>query len=183
MTAGATDIPVLILTGPPGAGKTTTAAILAARSDSAVHLEADLFFNFIRSGFVEPWRPESHEQNGVVMEIVGEAAAAYAAAGYFTIVDGIVIPRWYLGLLRDVIAATGLAVAYAVLRPSLPTCISRIDAREGGPLVEPAVIEPLWDEFAELAELERNVIELGGERPEEAADVIARLLEDGKLTL
>ncbi|HET7444465.1 MAG TPA: AAA family ATPase [Solirubrobacterales bacterium] len=175
--------PVLIITGPPGAGKTTTAGILAARSDSAVHLEADLFFNFIRSGFVEPWRPESHEQNGVVMEIVGEAAAAYAAAGYFTIVDGIVIPRWYLGALRDVFTAAGLAVAYAVLRPSLPTCIARIDEREGGPLAEPAVIEQLWDEFAALGEFERNVIEVDAERPEEAADAVSRLLGDGKLTL
>lgn len=179
----ATDTPVLILTGPPGAGKTTTAGILAARSDSAVHLEADLFFNFIRCGFIEPWRPESHEQNGLVMRIVGEAAAAYAAAGYFTIVDGIVIPRWYLGPLRESITAAGLAVAYAVLRPSLPTCLSRIDAREGGPLAEPAVIEQLWDEFADLGEFERNVIEVDGERPEEAADAIARLLGDGKLTL
>lgn len=178
-----TDPPVLILTGPPGAGKSTVAAILAARSDSAVHLEADLFFSFIRSGYVEPWRPESHEQNGLVMRIVSEAAASYAAAGYFTIVDGIVIPRWYLDPLREVITAAGLAVAYAVLRPSLPICISRIDAREGGPLAEPAVIEQLWDEFAELGELERNVVEIDGERPEEAADAIDRLLGDGKLTL
>ncbi|HUB99544.1 MAG TPA: AAA family ATPase [Solirubrobacterales bacterium] len=179
----ATDPPVLILTGPPGAGKTTTAGILAARSDSAVHLEADLFFSFIRSGYVEPWRPESHEQNGLVMRIVGEAAAAYAAAGYFTIVDGIVIPRWYLGPLREVFAAADLAVAYAVLRPSLSTCISRIDDREGGPLAEPAVIEQLWDEFAALGEFERNAIEVDDERPEEAADAISRLLGDGKLTL
>lgn len=71
---------VLILTGPPGVGKTTTAALLADRHGPAVHLESDVFFRFIRSGYVEPWRSESHEQNRVVMGIVGEAAAAYADA-------------------------------------------------------------------------------------------------------
>lgn len=178
-----TDTPVLILTGPPGAGKTSTAALLAARSASAVHLEADLFFSFIRSGFVEPWRPESQEQNELVMRIVGEAAAAYVDAGYFTIVDGIVIPRWFLGSLRDALGAAGHRVAYAVLRPPLATCEARIDAREGGPLAQPGVIEGLWAEFAGLGEYERNVVELGDEPPEEVAATLARLLAEGELTL
>jgi chloramphenicol 3-O-phosphotransferase len=175
--------PVLILTGPPGAGKTTVAGLIARRADPAVHLEADLFFSFIRSGFVEPWRPESHEQNGLVMRIVGEAAAAYAGAGYFTIVDGIVIPRWFLGPLREVLAVAGHAVAYAVLRPPLETCEARVDTREGGPLAEPGVVQQLWTEFAELGDYERNVIELGSESPAEATDAVARLLAEGKLTL
>lgn len=42
--------PVLILTGPPGVGKSTTAAILCGRTERAVHLESDAFFRFISSG-------------------------------------------------------------------------------------------------------------------------------------
>jgi predicted kinase len=178
-----TDTPLLILTGPPGAGKTTVAELLAARSNPAVHLEADLFFSFIRSGFVEPWRLESHEQNGLVMRIVGEAAAAYAGAGYFTIIDGIVIPRWFLGPLREVLSAAGLAVAYAVLRAPLPTCEARVDAREGGPLGEHGVVRQLWTEFAELGEHERHAIDLHDQSPGEVADTVARRLAEGKLTL
>jgi hypothetical protein len=65
------------------------------------HSDPDVFFRFIRSDYVEPWSPESHEQNRTVMDIVANAAAGYAAAGYRTILDGIVIPGWFLEPLRD----------------------------------------------------------------------------------
>ena len=55
------------------------------------------------SGYVQPWRPEAHEQNTVIMSIVGDAAVAYARAGYRTIVDGIVIPGWFYEPLRHAI--------------------------------------------------------------------------------
>jgi hypothetical protein len=40
------------------------------------------FFDFIEGGYVEPWKAEAHEQNVTVMQIVAEAAAGYANAGY-----------------------------------------------------------------------------------------------------
>lgn len=185
------DTPVLILTGPPGAGKTTAAGILARRSDPAVHLEADAFFRFIRSGYVEPWRRESHEQNRLVMRIVAEAAAAYASAGYFTIVDGIVIPRWFLEPLLDVLRGAGLAVAYAVARAPLPVCAARLREREGllgdpdaiDPLGDPDAIGRLWSEFADLGTLEGHAIDVDGLGPEEVADTIARALAEDRLTV
>jgi hypothetical protein len=50
-------------------------ACSAASRERAVHLESDLFWHFSASGYVEPWKPESHEQNTLVMEIVAEVAA------------------------------------------------------------------------------------------------------------
>lgn len=46
---------ILILSGPPGSGKTTIAKLLGARRERAVHLESDAFFDFITSGYIEPW--------------------------------------------------------------------------------------------------------------------------------
>jgi predicted kinase len=175
--------PILIVTGPPGVGKTTTAGILAARSSRAVHLEADAFFRFISSGYVEPWKRESHEQNEIVMRIVARAAAGYAEAGYFTIVDGIVIPGWFFEPLRDALHEAGHPVAYAILRAPLSVCAGRVHDREGGPLVDSAAIEQLWKRFADLDDLERNVVDLEDKTRAEAADLLERRLAAGTLTV
>lgn len=175
--------PVLILTGPPGVGKTTTAAALVARFPRAVHLESDRFFSFIRTGHVEPWTPESNEQNRIVMGIVAEAAARYAAAGYFTVIDGIVIPGWFLEPVRDALHAAGHQVALAVLRAPLPVCLARVREREGPPGAESGPIEQIWQSFADLGPLERNVIELDGAGIDDVPDALARHLEDGRFLI
>ncbi|HEU4393184.1 MAG TPA: AAA family ATPase [Solirubrobacterales bacterium] len=177
------DTPVLILTGPSGVGKTTVAGLLAERTERAVHLEADVFFRFVRSGYVEPWKPESHDQNRLVMEIVGAAAASYAKAGYLTIVDGIVIPRWFLDPLREMLQDAGLAVAYAVIRAPLSVCTERVRAREGDLPLDSAALEGIWAQFADLGELERNVVDVSASGPEQVADAIARRLDDGSLSV
>src|SRR5438105_429830 len=121
--------------------------MLAALSERSVHVEADRFFGFIESGYLDPSRPESHEQNVLVMDTVAKAAAGYASGGYFTIVEGIVLPHWFLEPLRDALQAAGHAVAYAVLRPPLEVCLSRADGRDA------AIVERYWLELAELGPL------------------------------
>jgi predicted kinase len=176
-----TQKPILIVTGPPGVGKTTAADILAGGSTPSVHLEADAFFRFIRCGYVEPWKAESHAQNRAVMRIVGRAAAGYSAAGYFTIVEGIVIPGWFFEPLCEALRDAGHAVAYAILRAPLSVCAERVQGREGEALSDAGAIEQLWRSFSDLGDLERNVLEVDGMGPEEVSASLARRLEDGLL--
>lgn len=173
--------PVLILTGPPGVGKTTVAALFATRFPRAVHLEADHFFRYIRAGYVDPWRPESHEQNRAVMGIVADAAAGYAAAGYFTVVDGILLPGWFLEPVRDALRAAGRRVDLAILRAPLSVCLARVRQREGIPSIDPEAIERVWEGFADCGELEANAIDLGDESAEQVAELLDGRLEEGLL--
>ncbi len=175
--------PILILSGPPGVGKTTVAGILSARGGRAVHLQADTFFGFIRSGYVEPWRPESHRQNQIVMGVLAAAAAGYAAAGYLTLIDGIIIPGWFLEPLREQLAEAGQRVAYAVLRAPLELCLERVRSRGGYPSLQGAAIEQLWQSFAELGEYEQNVLAVEGLDPEQVCAELTRRLETGRLAL
>ncbi len=134
------------------------------------------------SGYVEPWKPESHEQNTIVMRIVGEAAVGYARAGYRVVVDGIVIPGWFFEPLRDAIGAAGLEVAFAILRPPLALVLERAAARSADRLSDPAVVEQLWNGFADLGELERHVIDNGELTAEQTTDLVAERLRAGTLS-
>ncbi len=152
MQEQAASDPILILTGPPGSGKTTVSQLLAEQLPRAVQLESDEFFHFIRSGYVEPWGPTAHDQNTVVMRIVADAASTYANAGYFTIIDGIIIPGWFFEPLRDSLTERGHQVAYAVLRASVGTCQSRCSDRALEPLSDASAVKQLWNAFAGLGE-------------------------------
>jgi hypothetical protein len=117
------------------------------------------------------------------MRAVAAGAAAYAGAGYFTIVDGIVIPAWFLEPLREALTGAGHSVAYAVLRAPLQLCTERAERREGPFLADPEVIGQLWQSFADLGELEPNAVDLEDEGPEQAAEIVAARFEAGELSL
>lgn len=87
---------IIVITGSPGTGKTTTASIVAKESDLAksVHMHTDDFFHYLSKGAILPHLPESNEQNAVVIEAFLAAAKRYASGGYDVIVDGIVGP-WF----------------------------------------------------------------------------------------
>ena len=117
------------------------------------------------------------------MRLVGEAVAGHAAAGYFTVIDGIVSPGWFLEPLRESLRGAGFQVAYAVLRPSLPIAVGRAGRRASSRLSDGKVIEQLWRDFADLGSLEGHAIDNGTQTAEETKNLLANRLRLGELTL
>ena len=58
---------MLVLAGPPGAGKSTVARLVAARFERSACIESDWFFTTIANGFVAPWELAAHDQNRTLL--------------------------------------------------------------------------------------------------------------------
>ena len=54
---------VLLITGPPGAGKSTVSGLVADRGEMSARLECDWFWTTIVRGHIAPWLPEADAQN------------------------------------------------------------------------------------------------------------------------
>jgi chloramphenicol 3-O-phosphotransferase len=165
---------LLILTGPPGAGKSTVARMVADDAPRAtVHLHTDSFYVWIRTGFVAPYLPEAARQNDVVLGVIAEAACGYARGGYDVVLDGVIGP-WALEPFRDAAKRDGLDLFYVVLRPSLEVTLARGTAREGRELTEVEPITGMHGAFADLGKLEKNVIDTTDHTVDDTADAVRR---------
>ena len=94
---------LILLTGPPGAGKSTVSAVLARRFRPSVLVSGDAFYGFIATGAITPWTDDAAHQNEVCTEAAGAACGRFVSGGFTVVFDGMVGP-WLLPRPRHVIA-------------------------------------------------------------------------------
>jgi cytidylate kinase len=137
--------PLIVVSGPPGAGKSTVARVVAGAFPKSALVRGDDFFAFLANGSVEPWLPEADRQNEVVLNAAAAAAGHLAAGGLTVVYDGVVGP-WFL---PGFASATGLAeISYIVLVPSEEQCLARVANRSGHGFTDAEAARQMYREFA-----------------------------------
>jgi cytidylate kinase len=173
---------LVVVTGPPGAGKSTVAGLLADRFERSVLVAGDDFFGFVRRGYIAPWLPESREQNEVVTEAGAAATARYVAGGFDTVYDGVVGP-WMLPTFAALVGRDRFD--YAVLLPTVEVCLHRVATRHGHGFTSEPATRKMHQEFAgAAADVDpRHVLVDPPDTPEAVADMLMATLTAGDLSV
>jgi cytidylate kinase len=167
---------LVVVTGPPGAGKSSVSDyVVDTRTPSAL-VAGDDFFAMIRQGYILPWLPESHHQNKIIIEAAA-AAAGRLAGSCFVVYDGVVGP-WFLPTFGR--AAGVPELHYVVLMPPLEVCLERVRSRVDHGFSDSSATRDMHQQFAQARIDTRHLVTEHREPPTELAELVASQLGSGR---
>jgi chloramphenicol 3-O-phosphotransferase len=119
---------IIIVTGAMASGKSTVAQLLAERFNRAAHVRGDVFRRFVVRGRAEPspeMSPEARAQLLLRYRLGATAADAYAAAGFVTVWQDIIVGPF----LSDAIVMVQARPLYLVVLDPAPEAIADRERR------------------------------------------------------
>jgi chloramphenicol 3-O-phosphotransferase len=170
---------VLILTGPPAAGKSSVARALADRYDRVAHIEVDTLRHFVTAtGYVAPGKPGFERQQDLATRNACSLARNFLEERFAVIIDDVVVEPEHLRQYLDQLRAAGAPVHFVRLLPGLDTVLARNQAKVEGRMPAERV-EKVWRDFGAAGEIGGVTVDSTGLTAAETADKLQSLTTSG----
>lgn len=117
---------ILLVSGPPGAGKTSVTLAVAERYDRMLRVEADTLREWVCAGYRHPWAGDAQaaEQRLLAIRNASAVARESIAARYAVVIDDAAFAD-DLDAYRDALAGVDALVQAVTLLPGLDATLAR----------------------------------------------------------
>jgi len=122
--------PIFIITGVPGAGKSSVATELMRRFEFGIHIPVDDLREFVVAGIAHPvpqWTAETGRQFALARAAAGQIAAIYNRSGFAVAIDDVISPADAQAAFDNLLADHTLHKI--LLHPELDSALARSAAR------------------------------------------------------
>ncbi|MBS1724775.1 MAG: AAA family ATPase [Armatimonadetes bacterium] len=135
--------PIVIVSGPPAAGKTTISRLVASGAERGVCVPVDDVREWVVAGRADPvpeWTDETARQFQLAEDAVADLARRYQAAGFLVVIDHCRLPENIEAWERR--CFVGVPLMKVALVPPLETLLERNLQRTNKDF-DPRVLEPV----------------------------------------
>jgi chloramphenicol 3-O-phosphotransferase/ADP-ribose pyrophosphatase YjhB (NUDIX family) len=178
--------PVVIVTGPAAAGKSTVARELCRRFDRAAHIDVDVIrWHMIVSGYVRPeeaYGPEPEEAQRQLLLAARNASALarnFADEGFLAVIDDVIETREHLDAYLDYLSGCD-PISVVTLLPNADTLAAR-DAGRPEDQYMGSRSEELRQIIADNGDTRGVRLDTSHQTPEETVDIILEQLEGARV--